>query len=71
MRIQKPIAILLAIVMAMLAILGAFLVKVGMTTPQVFKKLCFFVCALMIVIIAVFGHYGLGYDAMDFIYGQY
>ncbi|MBR5797491.1 MAG: MBOAT family protein [Clostridia bacterium] len=32
---------------------------------------CAVVCALMIVIIAVFGHYGLGYDAMDFIYGQY
>ena len=29
------------------------------------------VCALLIVIACVFGHYGLGYDAMDFIYGQY
>lgn len=29
------------------------------------------VCALLIVIICVFGHYGLGYNAMDFIYGQY
>ena len=29
------------------------------------------VCALMVVCIAVFGHYGLGYDVMDFIYGQF
>jgi uncharacterized membrane protein YadS len=29
------------------------------------------VCALMVVCIAVFGHYGLGYDVKDFIYGQF
>jgi D-alanyl-lipoteichoic acid acyltransferase DltB (MBOAT superfamily) len=29
------------------------------------------VCALMVVLIAVFGHYGMGYNEMDFIYGQY
>jgi D-alanyl-lipoteichoic acid acyltransferase DltB (MBOAT superfamily) len=29
------------------------------------------VCALMVVLIAVFGHYGIGFDAMDFIYGQF
>ncbi len=29
------------------------------------------VCALMVVCIAVFGHYGMGYNAMDFIYGQF
>lgn len=33
--------------------------------------LCAIVCALMVVAIVVFGRYGLGYDAMDFIYGQY
>ena len=35
------------------------------------SMLCAIVCALMIVVIVVFGRYGLGYDAMDFIYGQY
>jgi len=29
------------------------------------------VWALLVVVIAVLGHYGLGYDAMDFIYGQF
>jgi D-alanyl-lipoteichoic acid acyltransferase DltB (MBOAT superfamily) len=29
------------------------------------------VCALMVTWIAVFGHYGMGFDAMDFIYGQF
>jgi len=29
------------------------------------------VCALMVVLIAVFGHYGMGYNEMDFIYGQF
>ena len=29
------------------------------------------VCALLVVAIAVFGRYGLGYDAMDFIYGKF
>ena len=33
--------------------------------------LCAIVCALMVAAIVVFGRYGLGYDAMDFIYGQY
>lgn len=57
MRIQKPLVILLAVIMAMLAILGAFLIKVGMTTPQVFKKICFFVCAAMIaVLICLLGY---------------
>jgi hypothetical protein len=56
-RIQKPVAILLAVVMALLAILGAFLVKVGVTTPQVFKKICFFICVAMIaVLIALLGY---------------
>ena len=29
------------------------------------------VCALMVVAIAVFGYYGMEYDPMDFIYGQF
>ena len=33
--------------------------------------LCAVVCALMVVAIVVFGRYGLGYNAMDFIYGQF
>jgi hypothetical protein len=33
--------------------------------------LCAIVCTLMVVAIVVFGRYGVGYDAMDFIYGQY
>ena len=58
MRIQKPIVILLAVVMALLAILSAFLIKVGMTTPQTFKKVCFFICAVMIaVLIALLGYF--------------
>ena len=57
MRIQKPLVILLAAIMAMLAILGAFLLKVGMTTPQVFKKICFFICVAMIaVLIGLLGY---------------
>lgn len=57
MRIQKPVVILLIVIMALLAVLGAFLVKVGMTTPQIFKRICFFVCATMIaVLIALLGY---------------
>lgn len=58
---------------------------VGRATPRVGSKGDFSVggrlmkhpalfavtCALMVVLIAVFGHYGMGYDAMDFIYGQF
>ena len=51
MRLQKPLVIALAIIMAMLAILGAFLVKVGMTVPGMFKKICFFVCAALIALL--------------------
>lgn len=29
------------------------------------------VCALLVAAIAVFGYYGTGYDAMDFIYGRF
>lgn len=57
MRIQKSMAILLAVIMAMLAILGAFLLKVGVTTPQMFKKICFFTCvALIAVLIGQLGY---------------
>ena len=51
MRLQKSLVIVLAFIMAMLAVLGAFLVKVGMTAPGMLKKVCFFVCAALIVIL--------------------
>lgn len=51
MRIQKASVILLAAVMVILVILGALLLKVGLTTPQLFKKICYFVCAALVTVL--------------------
>ena len=57
MRLQKSLVFVLAFIMAMLAVLGAFLVKVGMTAPGMLKKICFFACAVMIaVLIGLLGY---------------
>lgn len=59
--------------------------RVGRATPRLGEKnsisiddrlakrpvLYAVVCALMVVLIAVLGHYGIGFDAMDFIYGRF
>lgn len=39
---------ILAVVMVILAVLGALLCKVGATTPQIGKKVCYFICAALI-----------------------
>lgn len=58
MRLQKNMAILLVIVMIALAVIGAFLLKIGMTTPQTFRKICYFVCtALIAIMILMVGYF--------------
>ncbi len=51
MRIKKPIVILLAVMIAVLAIVGALLFKVGLTTPQVTKKVFYMISAVLIVVL--------------------
>ena len=51
MRIQKVTAVLLVVVMAVLAVIGVLFFKVGMTTPQIWKKICYFVCASLIALL--------------------
>ena len=65
-----------------LGVIGMFMVgrftrRVGDTAPSPVDRLLqkpwlyALACAWMVTCIAVFGHYGVGYDAMEFIYGQF
>ena len=57
MRMQKKLVLVLAAVMVLLAILGALLLKVGMTTPHPFKKVCYILCAIaVLVLVALLGY---------------
>lgn len=51
MRIQKVTAVLLVIVMVALAVIDILFFKVGMTTPQIWKKVCYFTCAALIALL--------------------
>lgn len=51
MSMKKSVWYVLVIIIALLAVLGAFLVKVGMTTPQIFMKIGFFICAAMVAVV--------------------
>ena len=51
MRIQKTVAILLVIVAVVLAIVGGFLLKAGLTTPQIGRKICFLICVGLIALL--------------------
>ncbi len=58
MRIRKSTAIVLVIAMIALAVIGALLFKVGITTPQMFKKICYFICvALITLLVALLGYF--------------
>ena len=48
---KRSLVMLLVLIMALLAVLGAFLVKVGMTTPQMFMKIGFFITAAMVAVL--------------------
>ena len=57
MRMQKKLVLVLTAVMVLLAILGALLLKVGMTTPHPFKKVCYILCAaFVLVLVALLGY---------------
>ena len=51
MSMKKSLVYVLVIIIALLAVLGAFLVKVGMTTPQMFMKIGFYICAAMVAVV--------------------
>ena len=51
MRIHKTIAMLLAVAMILLAILGGLFCYIGMTTPQMFKKICYFICVALVLVL--------------------
>lgn len=51
MRIHKTIATLLAVAMILLAILGGLFCYIGMTTPQMFKKICYFICVALVLVL--------------------
>ena len=51
MRIQKVTAVLLVVAMAALAVIGILFFKVGMTVPQLWKKICYFACAALIALL--------------------
>ena len=60
MRIQKWTAIVLVIAMVALAVIGVLIFKVGVATPQMFKKVCYFICvALIALLIVLLGYFFL------------
>jgi len=53
MRIQKTMAVLLAVVALILAVVGGFLLNAGLTTPQIGRKVCFLICVGLIALLVV------------------
>ena len=51
MRLHKNTAILLVIVILALTVIDGLLLKVGITTPQMFKKVCYFICVALIALL--------------------
>jgi len=66
----------LVLAMGLIVVLGVSILKVriGSVRDALAKKpaICFYgIMGLLVVIITVFGAYGIGYDASQFIYNQF
>ena len=53
MRIPKTMTIALGAVLAVLALIAGLLLKIALTTPQMFQKSCYFICVLLISLLIV------------------